>query len=133
MSFSTLPQEQQLLRLYALLAKQTFLAIRQLSVGRKSLVYEQHNPLLDAFSDKQLRQHLTLIGQLSEAMHNLPIDEDDVRERNDCAYTLRCFDRFVALQPELADRFDLVDLLRQIRRLLILKNYCAKPMHRIPD
>ena len=66
-------------------------------------------------------------------MHNLPIDEDDVRERNDCAYTLRCFDRFVALQPELADRFDLVDLLRQIRRLLILKNYCAKPMHRIPD
>ena len=117
MSFSTLPQEQQLLRLYALLAKQTFLAIRQLSVGRKSLVYEQHNPLLDAFSDKQLRQHLTLIGQLSEAMHNFPVDENDVRERNDCAYTLRCFDRFVALQPEWADRFDFVGLLRQIRAL----------------
>ena len=117
MPFSNPSKEQQLLRLYALLAKHTLLAIRWLSVGRNALLNEQHNPLLDAFSDEQLRQHLTLIGQLSEAMHNLPIDEDDVRERNDCAYTLRCFDRFVALQPELADRFDLVDLLRQIRGL----------------
>ena len=117
MPYSMLPKEQQLLRLYALLAKQTFLAIRWLSAGRKSLVYEQHNPLLDTFSYKQLHQYLTFIGQLSEAMHNLPIDENDVRERNDCAYTLHCFDRFIALQPELADRFDLTDLLRQIRAL----------------
>ena len=117
MPFSNPSKEQQLLRLYALLAKHTLLAIRWLSVGRNALLNKQHNPLLDAFSDEQLRQHLTLIGQLSEAMHNLPIDEDDVRERNDCAYTLRCFDRFVALQPEWADRFDFVDLLRQIRAL----------------
>lgn len=109
-----LSEGQQLLQLYGLMAKEAFTAIRYLSAGRSSLYHENINPVLDNFSDDRLRENMTAIGQLSEAMHNLPVHADD---RNDSACTLRCIERFIVLQPGLAERFGFPGLVRQIREL----------------
>lgn len=66
------PNEQRLLQLYAILAKKVFVAIRYLSAGRTSLYHETLNPALHHLSHEQLLMNLTAIGQLSEALHNLP-------------------------------------------------------------
>ena len=109
-----LSEGQQLLQLYGLMAKEAFTAIRYLSAGRSSLYHENFNPALDHFSDDQLRENMTAIGQLSEAMHNLPVHADN---RNDSACTLCCIERFIVLQPGLAERFGFPRLVRQIREL----------------
>ncbi|WP_157694025.1 hypothetical protein [Neisseria chenwenguii] len=107
-------REQKILVLSVLLAREAFTVIRNLGVGRGGL-YDSENRSFKNLDICDLRQRLNPAGQLAEALHNLPTG----RSMDDVAFTVRCMERFLLLNPQYADgRYYFRAYLDEIRALV---------------
>ncbi|STR01117.1 Uncharacterised protein [Kingella kingae] len=68
--------QQKLLSLYAKMAQMAFVEIRNLAFGRGTLHMEKAT-LPESVPTEKLLANFLVIGQLAEAMHNLPINVHD--------------------------------------------------------
>ena len=107
-------REQKILVLSLLLAREAFTVIRNLGFGRGGLC-DSENRAVKNLDMQDLQQRLNLTGQLAEALHNLSTG----RSMDDAAFTVRCMERFLLLNPQYADgRYYFRAYLDEIRTLV---------------
>ncbi len=107
-------REQKIMVLSVLLTREAFTVIRNLGFGRSGL-YEVENRPVKSLDICDWQQRLHLAGQLAEALHNLPTG----RNMDDVAFTVRCMERFLLLNPQYEDgRYYFRAYLDEIRALV---------------